>query len=272
MDPWRLILDPPLSGEENMAIDEAIVRVMEAYYEDGVEQMPTLRLYSWVKPTVSIGYTQKADPFIEREGNGVEPVPFIRRITGGRAVLHDSEITYSLVCPASHPLFSTGIEEAYRAVSLAITGSLIDLGIEAGFERGSVKRERGAREDRDACFLTPSRYEVTARKKKIAGSAQRRFKGALLQHGSILLNVDKALTEKVFGKGVAEDIASINDFTDLGPDAVDNFKGDFIERLADTLDAEFFLSRLSVPEHALMQELKDGKYLSREWNERAPHA
>ncbi len=269
MNPWRLILDPPQSGVENMAVDEALLRTMEASFEDGVEQMPTLRLYSWLEPTVSIGYMQKADPFIEPAGGGEERVSFVRRITGGRAVLHDFEITYSLVCPASHPLFAGGIEEAYRAVSLAIAGALKDFGVEAGFERGSVKRGQGVSADKDACFLTASRYEVVAGGKKIAGSSQRRFKGALLQHGSILLKVDTPLTERVFGKGVAGDIASVSDFTELTEEVVDHIKGAFIEHLANALDAEFFISKLSAPEYCMMQDLKDEKYLSLEWNERA---
>jgi lipoate-protein ligase A len=104
--------------------------------------------------------------------------------------------------------------------------------------------------------------------KKIAGSSQRRFKGALLQHGSILLNVDKALTGRVFGAGVAENISSISDFMELTPQGVDRIKGEFIEQLAGALDAEFFVSKLSAPEYCLMEDLKEEKYSRPEWNER----
>jgi lipoate-protein ligase A len=273
MDPWRLILDPPQSGVENMAVDEAILRTMEAYVEEGAERMPTIRLYSWLEPTVSIGYRQDAGPFINLVSADGWRVPFVRRITGGRAVLHESEITYSLVCPASHPLFSRGIEEAYRVVSVAIAGALNESGVLASFERGSLKRARGADGDKDACFLTTSRYEVVAGSnksdgglKKIAGSSQRRFKGAFLQHGSILLEVDKALTRRVFGNKAAEGIASVSDFKELSPDAVDMIRTAFVEQLGTALDAEFTLSKLSASERNLTRDLIEDKYSSNEWN------
>ncbi len=279
MDPWRLILDPPREGVENMAVDEAILRTMEAGADMGVEQMPTLRLYSWAEPTLSIGYMQNAGPFIGPRPEE-ERLPLVRRITGGRAVLHDMEITYSIVCPALHPLFARGIEEAYRVVSLAIAGALKEFGVSASFERGvgvSKKEVRGGGrggrgKDKGACFLTTSRYEVVAGvagsdSKKIAGSSQRRFKGAFLQHGSILMGLDKKLTERVFGKEAAEKIACVSDFTDLKPDGVDHIKGALIERLAGALDAEFFVSKLSAPEYCLMKDLMEEKYSMKEWNE-----
>jgi lipoate-protein ligase A len=274
MDPWRLILDPPLGGAENMAVDEAILRTMEACVEEGAELVPTLRLYSWLEPTVSIGYMQNAGPFIKLASADEGRVPFVRRITGGRAVLHDMEITYSLICPSSHPLFAGGILEAYKVVSGAIAGALNEFGVLASFERGSFKREGGAGADKEACFLTTSRYEVVAGSsksdggvKKIAGSSQRRFKGAFLQHGSIILDVDKALTSRVFGTRSAEEIGSVSDFTELDSGGADTIKGAFIEQLTGALDAEFFISKLSAPENNLMRELKEEKYASKEWNE-----
>lgn len=281
MDPWRLILDPPSGGAENMAVDEAILRTMEATVDIGSEfgsdQMPTLRLYSWKEPTLSIGYMQDAGPFIDPPSNG-ERLPLVRRITGGRAVLHDMEITYSIVCPALHPLFVSGIGEAYRLVSTAIAGALEEFGVPASFERGAgASKEKGPGAgragDKDACFLTTSRYEVVAEgdtgiSKKIAGSSQRRFKGAFLQHGSILLGLDRTLTKRVFGSEAAEKIACVGDFTDLKPDGVDHIKGAFIEGLAIALDAEFFVSKLSAPEYCLMKDLMADKYSSAQWNER----
>ncbi|MEE9542718.1 MAG: octanoyltransferase, partial [Thermodesulfobacteriota bacterium] len=188
MLPFRLIVDPPLEGAENMAIDEALLRTMEEGVLSGGEELPILRLYSWSEPTISIGYMQKAGAF-----RAVKDLPLVRRVTGGRAVLHDSEITYSLTCPSSNPIFASGIEGGYRLVSSAIVETLKGFGIDASFEKGEAGRAKKSEKEKEACFLTTSRYEVAVKvpnepeRRKIAGSSQRRLKGAFLQHGSILI-------------------------------------------------------------------------------------
>ena len=133
MIPFRLILDPPKSGAENMAIDEALLRNMEEGVLSGAPELSILRVYSWSEPTLSIGYMQKAGAFKD-----VGDLPIVRRITGGRAVLHDSELTYSLICPSTNPIFAQGIEGAYRLVSTAIVESLKGFGIDATFQKGDL--------------------------------------------------------------------------------------------------------------------------------------
>ncbi len=184
MHNWRLIVDPPLDARLNMAIDEAMLMTADS----GLAGAPTLRLYEWREAAVSIGYRQSSSSF------SAAGLPVVRRITGGRAVLHGTDLTYSLVLDSIHPLFSQGILGAYKAVSRSIVGALKGRGIDADFARpGSMSADRS-----EACFYTPSRQEVLVKGKKIAGSAQRRLKNALLLHGSIMLSIDPSLLRRVF--------------------------------------------------------------------------
>ncbi len=182
---WRLIVDPPFDGRTNMAIDEAISRALDMHggrprlelkvaQGEGVAVLPTLRLYGWKEPTISIGYGQDRERFA---GSGL---PVVKRITGGRAVLHDMEVTYSIITGADNRLFCSGIEGAYEEISGCIINALNDVGIDARFSPG-IKGSKSV--SRDACFYSPSRYEVMINGKKLVGSSQRRFKNAFIQHG-----------------------------------------------------------------------------------------
>jgi lipoyl(octanoyl) transferase len=249
---WRLIIDPDLCGPENMAVDEAISRVMDS--NNGVTA-PTFRLYGWKEPTISIGYMQEEDRFT-RSG-----LPVVRRITGGRAVLHDMEVTYSVVTGSGNPLFALGIDGAYSLISGCIVNALKDVGIEAGFSRG-VKGSKGA--GRDACFYTPSKHEVIIDGRKLVGSSQRRFKNAFIQHGSIIFNIDRELNSSVFGRGVIERMAWIEA---LRPVDKETFRAALVRRFAEGLDAIFEKGGLSGAEEKVKREVLEGKYLSRvPWN------
>lgn len=249
MDRWRLILDPDLSGQENMAIDESILRISDS----GGAITPTLRIYGWKAPTISIGYLQKAGPL---EASGL---PVVRRITGGRAVLHDIEITYSIVAGLEAYPFSGGITSSYSAISRCIISALKGRGVEASFSRGG--KAGGA--EKDACFYAPSRYEVLVDGRKLVGSSQRRFKRCFLQHGSILLGVNEELNEKVFGRGVIERMAWLDG---LGVDDKEAFKKALVDSMAEGLDASFTQERLTDEEEALKEGLIKDKYTREEWN------
>jgi len=204
MDKWRLIVDADLPGVENMARDEVLV--MSA--ESGEAVLPVLRLYGWSEPTISIGYAQDAGLF------GAVGLPVVRRITGGRAVLHGDEVTYSVAAPSSHPLFAGGITGTYSVISGCIVAALEDIGIAASLARPAGRGRGGGRSE--ACFHAPSRSEVLVDGGKLVGSSQRRFKRAFLQHGSILHAIDGAAHEKVFGPGVVERMACVSSFSPVG--------------------------------------------------------
>ncbi len=246
-------MNPPGDGAENMAIDEAMVRACES---GGAP--PTLRLYEWKVPTLSIGYMQDATPFLGY------PIPVVRRITGGRAVLHHAEITYSIVCGTGTRLFSYTISGVYRAVSACIVKALQDMGIRAGLSRGR-SADSGSRE---ACFDAPSRYEITVGGKKLVGSAQRRFRGALLQHGSILLDIDRDVVRDIFGDGLLKRMTSLSDISIHRHWAVDKeaFKEALIQRISEGLGVSFVKAGLSEAEMYIRGRLLEEKYSKQEWN------
>ena len=176
---WRLIIeDSPRSGAANMAVDEAIA---EATAAGAVP--PTLRFYRWNPPTVSLGRHQKlAD--VDETQIAARGYDLVRRATGGRAILHVDELTYSVSGPIEEPRMAGGVMDAYLRFSNALLSGLSTLGLKAEKAGG---RTRAGRELSAACFETPSAYEITAGGRKLMGSAQSRRKGYVLQHGSLPL-------------------------------------------------------------------------------------
>lgn len=144
-----------------------------------------LRFYEWIRPTVSIGFHQ-AERILDGEILEQEAIPWVRRPTGGAAVLHSQELTYSLVLPPEHPWQRE--RNALKHVGCALVRGLCALGIPAQLAPRSHPLEKLP--NRTSCFVRASRWEVCVRGKKIVGSAQRLQNGALLQHGSILCGPD----------------------------------------------------------------------------------
>ena len=182
--PWRLIIeDSPRSGAANMAVDESIAEAAS-----GGDVPPTLRFYRWQSPTVSLGRFQKiAD--IDEARVAAQGYDLVRRATGGRAILHADELTYSVTGPVAEPQMAGGVMDAYLRFSNALLSGLIMLGLKA--EKAGA-RARAGRELSAACFEMPSAYEITAGGRKLMGSAQSRRKGYVLQHGSLPLWGDVA--------------------------------------------------------------------------------
>jgi lipoyl(octanoyl) transferase len=183
MRQWRLIYDQPSAGAHNMAVDDALL--MSAAAD---ESLPTLRLYGWSPPCLSLGYGQKAsDADLDRiEAHGWTVV---RRPTGGRAILHTDELTYSVALPPEHPLAGVEIVESYRQISQALIQALVNLGAQPRSQRANKDALRNAGA---ICFEIPSHYEITVDGRKLIGSAQVRRRGGVLQHGSLPLEGDLA--------------------------------------------------------------------------------
>lgn len=179
MRQWRLIYDTPTNGAVNMAVDAAI---LHAVSEGRV--LPTLRLYGWNPPCLSLGYGQRvSDVDLERlVARGWE---IVRRPTGGKAILHTDELTYSVALPIQHPLAVGGVIESYREISKALVVALRHLGVDPSAERKIETEAMSA-----VCFETPSHYEITVNGKKLVGSAQVRRKDGVLQHGTLPLYGD----------------------------------------------------------------------------------
>ncbi len=179
---WRLILDGAADGYTNMAVDEAI---LEAHLAG--EAPPTVRFYRWKPPCLSIGYFQRAYQEVDEQGCRRLGVDWVRRPTGGRAILHDAELTYSVATSADDTTVEGGVLQSYRKISLGLVAGLRRLGVPAEMVADKL---RGHSLGSAACFDAPSAYEVTIHGRKVIGSAQVRRGGGLLQHGAILLDVD----------------------------------------------------------------------------------
>jgi lipoate-protein ligase A len=177
---WRLIKTTPAPGAWNMALDEAMLQ----FAAEG-KSPPTLRLYAWEPPCLSLGYAQpvKDVDFQNLIENGWE---LVRRPTGGRAILHTDELTYAVIAPQNEPRVVGSILESYRRLSVALVEALHLLDLPATADKEYPLPE-GSHPNAAVCFEVPSNYEITVNGKKLIGSAQaRRYKG-VLQHGSLPL-------------------------------------------------------------------------------------
>ena len=189
---WRLVMSPPATGSLNMAIDQAILEASAAG-----RVPPTLRLYAWDPPCLSLGYAQPVSDVNQTvlDTMGWE---LVRRPTGGRAILHVDELTYSVCGPASEPRLAGGVLESYRALSGALLITLESLNLQANSLEGNINGSRfstsshktAQRDQNPVCFEAPSNYEITFDGKKLIGSAQSRRRGGVLQHGTIPLHGD----------------------------------------------------------------------------------
>lgn len=171
----------------NMALDEALLNFVSRGEID-----PVIRFYTWNPPTLSIGYFQRLSKEIDIEKVKEKGYGLVRRQTGGRGVLHDKELTYSVIVPEAHPDMPQTVTEAYRVISGGLLEGFKSLGFDAHFAvpRSKEEREKLKQPRSSVCFDAPSWYELVVEGKKIAGSAQTRQKGVILQHGSILQDVD----------------------------------------------------------------------------------
>ncbi len=178
---WRLINDSPAVGAWNMAVDEALMVTIGA---GGTP--PTLRFYGWSPYCLSLGYGQRIN-IVDSNWLAAEELDVVRRPTGGGAIFHADEVTYSVVLPTDHYLAKGSIVESYQRISSALVHGLRLLGV-----CGQAESQNHAVPQTIVCFETPSHYEPTVGGKKIIGSAQARKHNAVLQHGSIPLTGDIA--------------------------------------------------------------------------------
>jgi lipoate-protein ligase A len=188
---WRLIHDGPADGPWNMAVDEAIAR---AAGEDRVP--PTLRFYTWSVPTVSLGCLQGTPGGVDLAGCHHRGIALVRRVTGGRAVLHADELTYSVVLPLRGAWRHLSVPQTFSLISHGLIAGLKHLGVDAAV--GEPGRGPGDDAGTGACFLLRRMPAVLADGRKLIGSAQRRWERSVLQHGSLLLDFEPDLHRAVF--------------------------------------------------------------------------
>jgi lipoate-protein ligase A len=181
MDTWRLLITPPARGAWNMALDEAILE-----HIGRGESIPTLRLYAWDPACLSLGHAQ---PFADVDMTRLKERGWevVRRLTGGRAILHTDEITYSVIAPNEEPRVAGTVLESYNRLAQALLLAVQELDLPVEMKEGKAASGQNLN---PVCFEVPSTYEITVSGKKLIGSAQARKKEGVLQHGSLPLTGD----------------------------------------------------------------------------------
>jgi lipoate-protein ligase A len=202
---WHLILDKvPQKGSWNMAVDDYLFQSL------GQEPATYLRFYQWDRPTVSIGYSQKVTQIVDLEKCQAMGIDIVRRITGGKLVLHHEEVTYS-ICSSDRVLFTSKLMNSYRLISEALMRGLEEMGIKCSLAASTPSSyAKGLL----PCFSLPARNEIETGGKKIIGSAQKRKGDRFIQHGSIPLKKDEKLLKsisKLSREGFRMNMTSLSD-------------------------------------------------------------
>jgi lipoate-protein ligase A len=276
MEAWRFLHTGDRSPAENMAIDEA---VLTAHSEE--KSPPTVRFYGWNPATLSIGYFQKAQE-VDMEAVESEGIGFVRRPTGGRAVLHDLELTYSIIVSETYPGIPRNVTDAYRVLSEGLLQGFRGLGLNAEMVQlaSEEEKEKDASAGSSACFDSPSWYELVVEGRKIAGSAQVRQKDVVLQHGSILLDMDtdqlfrllKFSSEKVAERmklSFTKKAVAINDLLraqDKPQVILGEVEEAFRRGIAAGLGVELEDGELTPYEQELTRQFVQEKYGTEDWN------
>jgi len=266
---WRLLITPATHGAWNMAVDEAILE-----HVGRNEAFPTLRLYAWEPACLSLGHAQ---PYADVDVNGLREQGWemVRRPTGGRAILHTDELTYSVIASTSEPAVSGTLLESYSRLAQGLLHAARLLGLPAEIKAGTHTNVEASN---PVCFEAPSAYEITVGGRKLIGSAQARRKESVLQHGSLPLvgDLTRITGALALGSGGARTAAAARLLARattaeaiLGravswDEAADAFRIGFEKQLG----LQFARLPLSESEQQRADELVREKYAHPSWTER----
>lgn len=272
---WHFINSGKCSAAYNMALDEALLD----WHSQG-KIGPVLRFYEWEPATLSIGYFQSVEKEIDLAQVEKHGLGFVRRPTGGRGVLHEHELTYSVIVREDYPDMPETVTEAYRVISGGILEGFRNLGLNANFSIPNNEREKDElkKPKSGVCFDAPSWYELVVEGKKVAGSAQTRQKGVILQHGAILLRMDEDKLVSLFKfktealrarvrRSLPQKAVAIDRLMDKVPSmerCVDAFSAGFESALNITLEP----LQLSAEQEQYVKEIEQRKYGNDEWTYR----
>ena len=265
---WRLLNTGPACGATNMAIDEAILLAVAK----GLVP-PTLRLYAWEPPCLSLGQAQSCSQ-VNWEACVARGYTVVRRPTGGRAILHTDELTYSVTAPETEPRLEGGIVASYRRLSEGLLEGLRLMhvpGIEAHHPEAE-KAPTSTASQGPVCFEEPSTYEITVAGKKLIGSAQVRREGVVLQHGTLPLVGDIAricdvLTPPPNPARVRARASTVQGVLGRAV-SFDEAAEAIAQGFASALNVEWAPGDLASAERAWAEELRRTKYATDEWNRR----
>lgn len=265
---WALLDSGYHDAATNMAIDEALL-----HWHSKKEIPPTIRFYGWKNPSLTVGHFQNSDKSIDFSGVKKHRCDFVRRLTGGSAVLHDDEITYSIVVHEDHPKIPRSINKAYYILSQGLLEGYQLLGVNADF---AIPERELANERSAVCFEKPAIYEMVVDGKKISGNAQTRKDGVLLQHGSIPMSFDADMLFDLFlfpseaqrqrKKMAFESKAiSINDILKQ-PHTYEMMRDAFLQGFQQSLHIETEPLVLTEEQWQYIDYLKETKYETEAWN------
>jgi lipoate-protein ligase A len=279
MKQWRFLFTGENDAFFNMALDEAVLQSCQSG-----QTIPTLRLYLWKPPGVSIGYFQSLEKTVDLNKCRENNIDVVRRITGGRAVLHENEVTYT-VCASvkDYPELGENINETYQRISFALLESLKTLKVFGEWVKPSRERIQ-VTENSDLskpCFMSNSRYEITVGGKKLIGSAQRRFQNSFIQHGSLPLGKGKvSLLDLLSEENYKEKMKEKPEFWVLRLEDKSTNLEKILKRkigyeevifalkegFSDFFEVEMVEKNLTQKEIETAQALREKKYLTDEWN------
>lgn len=270
---WYFIDSGPCAPSYNMALDEALLD----WHSEGLIP-PVIRFYEWNPATLSIGYFQSVEKEIDMEAVRRLGLGFVRRPTGGRGVLHEHELTYSVIVSEDYPDMPATVTEAYRVISEGLLKGFQSLGLEAYFSIPNTPDKLQALKNPKTavCFDTPSWYELVVEGKKVAGSAQTRQKGVILQHGAILLDLDDEKLVQTFKfstdearekvkKSINQKAVAINKLLQK-PIPIDICKVAFRDGFSEALNVELVPFSLNEKQIEYVKTLEKRRYANDEWN------
>lgn len=261
MKEWNLLLDKiPQKGSWNMAVDDYLFQSL------GQGPHTYLRFYQWEKPTASLGYSQKANQLIDLDKCRAIGIDVVRRMTGGKLVLHHQEVTYS-ICSSDSELFTSKLIDSYRLISEALMRGLEKMGIKcslasttpSSYARGSLP-----------CFSHPAQNEIEIEGKKIIGSAQKRTGDRFIQHGSIPLKKDEGLLKSI--SKLSREVFKMN-MTSLSDTLGRKVDFDYVIEHLQSGISEYFNIRLnpksfSEEEKAAIRKIQAKRYENPAWTYR----
>jgi len=251
-----------------MAVDEALFL---SYREE--EALPTLRFYGWDPPAISIGRFQRFTAEVNAASCRRLSVDLVRRPTGGRAVLHEAELAYALIFGEEDGLGRT-VCETYSRIAQGLLAGLRELGIAAALQSGRVEEGRDWLDV--ACFAAVSRQEILVNGKKLLGSAQLRQGGSVLQHGSLLTEFDPARLLMALGRvptpalcaALAARITSCRAVLGRRVET-EELIPPLVRGLSRVMGVDFVPGNLTPREWQMVKQLRETKYTTARWNERA---
>jgi lipoate-protein ligase A len=236
---WRLIIDGPLAGANNMAIDARFLDEVDA----AESPRTVIRFYSWSTPTISLGRNQHVERAVDVDYCRSTGIDIVHRPTGGRAVLHDDELTYAVISNDTAS-FGDTIYGNYKRVSEALCLGYNRLGVPAILAPDTRKPSLVDKDADPPCFLSTSRYELMVEGRKIVGSAQRRVRRSFLQHGSMPITCNREVLARATrlpgAESLDKEMAGVAEFLPEKP-TLERFRCTFIRAFQDYFSIELML-------------------------------